>query len=393
MPSDPPVYRRQDLYDQVWSSPIREVAKHYGLSDVALAKICAKLDVPRPPRGHWAKKAVGKDAPRPPLPPLREGVPDEYQPRPGFDSSSDTGIGGEASGLLARERDPAMAITVPDEIVTPHPLITKYRGALRKASKKGGIGYEQACLDIRATGEALDRALRIGDALLKALDQRGFAVTVTDPVIPKTYDYAPTRREITPSQTVVSILGLPLAFAIEEGYDVEKVQPEPVKHGTGRHAWTYTPPPQYERHPNGKLALVIRTRARSRTRFKWADGGKQKVENCLNSFIVGLMRVAEQTRIEKADDERRKQERLAAEIRRMEEDRRLEIEKARILDLERRLAAWRKAEAIREFLVQVEAAAHARGEDLSADSEFGRWLTWAWGHAKRLKREAVETVP
>lgn len=67
--SHPPVYRRKEPYDQVWASPIREVAKRYPISDVALAKICARLDVPRPPRGHWAKKAVGKEGPQLPIAP------------------------------------------------------------------------------------------------------------------------------------------------------------------------------------------------------------------------------------------------------------------------------------------------------------------------------------
>jgi hypothetical protein len=49
------------------------VAKGYGVSDVAIAKACALLDIPKPPRGYWAKKAAGQKLPnRPPLP-NREG--------------------------------------------------------------------------------------------------------------------------------------------------------------------------------------------------------------------------------------------------------------------------------------------------------------------------------
>ena len=136
MRSDPAIYRRQALYDQVWTEPIREVAKRYRISDVALAKICRKLDVPRPGRGHWAHKAVGQREERPPLPPLREGAPAEYRPRSGLDSSVDLGVGEEAARLLARDRDPSMAIQVPDDITAPHPLIRKYRRVLRRASKK-----------------------------------------------------------------------------------------------------------------------------------------------------------------------------------------------------------------------------------------------------------------
>jgi hypothetical protein len=51
---------RTELYDRVWETPIHRLAKEFGVSDVGLAKICRRHDIPVPPRGHWAKKAHGK---------------------------------------------------------------------------------------------------------------------------------------------------------------------------------------------------------------------------------------------------------------------------------------------------------------------------------------------
>ena len=66
-------YNREELYEKVWSLPTREVAKHYGFSDVRLGKVCKILRVPKPGRGYWAKKEAGKPTPkRPPLPPLEK---------------------------------------------------------------------------------------------------------------------------------------------------------------------------------------------------------------------------------------------------------------------------------------------------------------------------------
>jgi hypothetical protein len=45
------IYRRDELYNLVWSKPMRQVAGRYGISDVALAKICKKLNIPVPGRG------------------------------------------------------------------------------------------------------------------------------------------------------------------------------------------------------------------------------------------------------------------------------------------------------------------------------------------------------
>jgi hypothetical protein len=49
---------REELYRQVWETPMSRLAKQYGLSDNGLAKICNRIRVPYPPRGYWAKKAA-----------------------------------------------------------------------------------------------------------------------------------------------------------------------------------------------------------------------------------------------------------------------------------------------------------------------------------------------
>jgi len=59
-------YDRQQLYREVWSEPTRDVASRYGISDVRLAKVCRLLQVPKPPRGYWAKKAAGQPVGRRP---------------------------------------------------------------------------------------------------------------------------------------------------------------------------------------------------------------------------------------------------------------------------------------------------------------------------------------
>jgi hypothetical protein len=48
-------YERTKLYE-VWAEPITAVSKRYGISDVALRKICQQPAVPLQPRG-----ALGAD--------------------------------------------------------------------------------------------------------------------------------------------------------------------------------------------------------------------------------------------------------------------------------------------------------------------------------------------
>lgn len=68
---------RRELFDRVWSTPMMKLAAEFGLSDQGLAKLCRRLTIPRPPRGHWAKKRAGKKARRPRLPKLPEGQGEE----------------------------------------------------------------------------------------------------------------------------------------------------------------------------------------------------------------------------------------------------------------------------------------------------------------------------
>jgi len=65
-------YDRVHLFEEVWTSPVRTVAKRYNVSDVALLKTCKKLYIPVPPMGYWAKVAANKPVEsRPDLPPVQ----------------------------------------------------------------------------------------------------------------------------------------------------------------------------------------------------------------------------------------------------------------------------------------------------------------------------------
>jgi hypothetical protein len=64
-------YDREELYEKVWRMPVRLAAREYGVSDVAIGKVCRKLHIPVPGRGYWAKRAANRPVePRPPLPQL-----------------------------------------------------------------------------------------------------------------------------------------------------------------------------------------------------------------------------------------------------------------------------------------------------------------------------------
>ena len=63
---------REELFALVWEKPTCEVAAELGFSYVALGKLCRRLQVPKPPRGYWAKIHAGKKSRRPPLKAFRK---------------------------------------------------------------------------------------------------------------------------------------------------------------------------------------------------------------------------------------------------------------------------------------------------------------------------------
>jgi hypothetical protein len=61
---------RSALYELVWTKPVTELSKEFGISDVALAKRCRSIKIPLPPRGYWARVAAGQKPRRPSMPPF-----------------------------------------------------------------------------------------------------------------------------------------------------------------------------------------------------------------------------------------------------------------------------------------------------------------------------------
>jgi hypothetical protein len=64
---------REELYENLWKTPITKLAKAWGLPYVALIKACEDLNVPRPEPGHWQQVQRGHQ-PEPPALPTRGAI-------------------------------------------------------------------------------------------------------------------------------------------------------------------------------------------------------------------------------------------------------------------------------------------------------------------------------
>jgi hypothetical protein len=156
-------YNREELYQKVWEKPLIRVAEQYGVSAVALGKVCRKLSVPVPGRGHWAKLAHGQPgATKPDLPKL-DKMPVVYRSeRAHLKQNSPDRSNPELAaidGLLA-----SGALNPPTESAAkPHPLIRETASLLRSRSRKDEHGKllprEAGGLNVQVTEGTLDRSL------------------------------------------------------------------------------------------------------------------------------------------------------------------------------------------------------------------------------------------
>jgi AcrR family transcriptional regulator len=70
---------RGELYELVWSQPLKRLAQDLGISGNALAKICDRMLVPHPSRGYWSAQSGPRREVRPPLPPAPEDCGEDIQ--------------------------------------------------------------------------------------------------------------------------------------------------------------------------------------------------------------------------------------------------------------------------------------------------------------------------
>jgi len=86
-------YDRQQLLDDIWSTPVTHLTQSYELSDAGLKKLCSRLQILTPPRGHWAKLKAGKKIPAKPALVSYTGSPSYHvrYSRPTMGSASSSG--------------------------------------------------------------------------------------------------------------------------------------------------------------------------------------------------------------------------------------------------------------------------------------------------------------
>lgn len=249
---------RKDLYDLVWSMPMTKVGEKLGVSDVAIRKICVKMNIPRPPQGYWLSERLQK-RPRPALPkfdgcdqilispPVPQAVPEEAPPQ-----LTDDVLALVAKGLRK--------------------TVTSDAGEAKRLLKSGFVdryGFlrtrKSLPIPVIVTKETLQRALLLADWLIQMAGIQGFNRAEQRHGYGRDYEIALEKD------------GISVSIQIKERVIRREVPVAERKYDYGE---------KYRYEQAGELAVTFECGWESKRSIK--DKGDSSVENRLGDMAVAL---------------------------------------------------------------------------------------------------------
>jgi hypothetical protein len=279
----------------------------------------------------------------------------------------------EVERLMALEKHPDWEVVVSEELVEPHKQVSRTLRSLKGA--KPGVRLlvkprPRGCLDVEVSRSSIDRAMRIMDALVKALESRGVGLVESS-----------EKGEVVQFFFMDETLGIRLEEKVDRREHVLSAQEEKR---ISRDQWYRYKLPKYDYLPTGYLTLAIKGHWLYGLRVSWSDGKVQRIENRLNAFIAGFIQAAGRVhaeRLKREQEEREREERR----RRNEEIRKLqEIEQARLDKLLQQAQDWNKAQQIRAFVNEVVSRESLNADDKECAIGSNEWIEWALAQADRL---------
>jgi len=365
-------FTRRELYNLVWSRPMKAVAADVGISDVALAKQCKKANIPVPNRGYWAREQAGKPVVQVALPPRLPGGSDrvgaapphryyyvsdwaeEFQkvpvpPVPTFDE--------EIGSVETRARTLVGKIRYQRKFEPAHPLVAKllaHDEERRQEFSKYRSSYFAPKYD---TGTERRRLLIINTLFLSVARLGGRASMSTSKY------GAGSERDI--------------GITIGESHIHFTVEPAKTK----------------KEEKKERLCLAFgMARDRARANKFWEDNDERSLEDQLTDIVVEMLVSAEVSYRNSLVRNREwiieRKAAAEAELKRRKEEaerkaRELQEKSARdrIAHLLAQARALDRADQIRAY---VESARSRVAETSRAQADFDRWAMWARQEADRI---------
>jgi hypothetical protein len=362
---------REQLYQLVWSESIKRQSKQIGISDVAIAKHCRKLNVPVPERGYWAKLQAGQRVTKPPLPPRDLGTPSwvkmvgtigpellaRITGEPGIEDRNDESI----AVLSERFRRRLGKVSVPRSSSKAHPAITNL---LRKGEmlREQFLGRTSPWRRLRFFSSVEQRRLRIINGLFLAFRKMGWRVILRGPDARK--------------------LGVRIGKVIVR-FEIDVADEASTERKTGHGDL------------RGRLFLAISDQHKvDGLTTRWEDRDEFVLEGQLTDVVVGIAVVGEYLhrrdlklpRLQQPEKDVRGSERSGGVERQISERVTMEGTADRVA-LRAHAAAWRDADNIRAFVAVMQNKMKGNVDNLRLED----WVRWALTEADCLDPLSSDT--
>jgi hypothetical protein len=345
------VVERKTLYDQLWSVPGWRLCATYGISDVGLAKVCKRYQIPRPPRGYWARRAVGQKIKRPPLPKVPEHL--RIVNIKGC-SMAESPIDVDSSEV--QKPIPASA-GAPNHFNRPHPLseTTRQHLASAKPDHDGLLRSNPAtAIDVRVSPDRLDRCISVISALFNRWEAMGGSIELGAKV------------DGVDGVTTAIVLGDDrLGMYFTEGVNEQKPLTDPTR-------------------LTGYINIFITGETRREFRRRWSDTKSQRVERMFNPLLETLTTTLTKMKTERLDAECVQRQKKKSQARRKviaTDDSREFYWQQELLE---KVDRWHNARRIREYLSALKAAIEGGHQRVANPEGFEAWISWAARFADRI---------
>jgi low affinity Fe/Cu permease len=346
---------RSELYKKVWTTPMVRLAPEFSISDVALAKTCKKYNIPRPPRGYWARIANGYKDKKTALP-KGENLTIE------FDIESNKRNREFIQLQKEKEKKELEAVQPAIEMAQDltHPLADRFRARIGniKPDSNGLLKMRRSGLpDVEIAEDAIDRVARF-------LSLIAYALTEQKVTLSKSSDSG---------QLIFKRDGFGISIKISQA--LVREEREPTLEEKRKPSWEWD---LSVYRPTQKLTLVLQSEEYISGRKKWTETNANNIVNLVAKIaarIDELLRGLEEARITAIEREKRREvQKVINEKNRRIQDRLdhiAKIQSGRIRELVRASMLWKEHTAVTEFVKECESR---WGSSPTAEQE--AWISW-----------------
>ncbi|CAA6677362.1 MULTISPECIES: hypothetical protein [unclassified Lentimonas] len=347
---------RTKLYEKIWTTPITRLSKEFGISDVGLAKTCTKYDIPRPPRGYWARIAAGYQDKQTPLP-KADDVTIEFD----VEANKRRRSAIKKQQEFESQQAEAFKPVIEQAKNMTHPLAERFLKFIEKEKpdQNGLVTMKRLKLpEIEIAAEAIPRVVEFLSLIAFALAEHKVKIgknLSNDTLLFERDDFG---------------VGLKISQALIKG------EREPTLEQKKNPSWTWN---LTTYTPSEKLVVVLHSANRIYGTKKWTESNANSITDLAPKIATRIESLLAGYEQERLNEIQREKDRAAQEIR-AEKNRRIQrrlkhiegVKAGRARELIRASMLWKEYQQVTEFINECE----LRWSEARSPKQ-QEWLNWA----------------